>query len=875
MLTACGGGDSNDSAASDTVPDVYTFTDQSNVALSTIITSDSIIITGIDATTTISVTDGEYSIDDGAFTTTAGSVTNGQAVRVRHLSSSLSSTTTTTLLRVGGVTGTFTSTTGASGIGFNKARSFNDSVDVISPATDGSGDLYVGGDFTTYNRTSSNRLIRLNSDGTVDSAFNVGSGFDAWVYSISPIDDGSGDLYVGGAFTTYNGAGRRRLIRLNSDGTVDTSFNVGVGFDSVVTSISPANDGSGDLYVAGWFTAYGSTKSSHVIRLNSDGSVDTEFDVKGVFDDFVASISLATDGSGDLYVGGRFTTYNGTSSNRLLRLNSDGTVDTAFNVGGGFDSDVDYIVPTMDGSGDLYVGGLFSTYNGTDSNRLIRLNSDGSVDTTLNVGSGFDFTVYSINPATDGSGVLYVGGWFDTYNGTGSTGLIRLNSDGTVDTAFNIGSGFDDVVVSVSLATDGSGDLYVGGHFTAYNGTGRNRLIRLNSDGTADAAFSFEGSGFDYTVNSIVPATDGSGDLYVGGEFLLYNGTDSNGVMRLNEDGTVDEAFNVDSDAVYHAKCISPTTDGSGDLYVGGWFATSSTGSKGLIRLNNDGTVDERFHLGNGFGDVNVKSISLATDGSGDLYVGGGGYNTFHSSGSKGLIRINGDGTVDTAFDVGSGFDDLVMTISQATDGSGDIYVGGAFSTYNGTSVNGLIRLNNDGTVDTAFNVGSGFDYSASDILDYMIGSISPAVDGSGDLYVGGRFNTYNGIGSNGLIRLNSDGTVDTALNVDGGFDYTPGVSVDYLVYSISPLTDGSGDLYVGGMFNLYNGISSNRLIRLNSDGTVDEAFDVGSGFDDFVKIVSQATDGSGALYVGGGFNSYQSTTVGKIVRLKSDGSLD
>jgi uncharacterized delta-60 repeat protein len=645
---------------------------------------------------------------------------------------------------------------------------------------------------------------------------------------------------------------------------VDLAFNVGSGFDSAVDSVSPATDGSGDLYVGGWFTSYNGTRSNRLIRLNSDGTVDSTFNVGSGFDDFVTSIIPTTDGSGDLYVGGGFENYNGAESGRLIRLNNDGTVDAEFNVGGGFNSNVTSISLTTDGSGDLYVGGVFNGYNGTESNRLIRLNRNGGIEATYSEGNGFDDddVVYSMSLATDGSGDLYIGGYvrsYNTQNTTSNNGLMRFNSDGTVDTTFNVDSGFSNDVNIISPAADGSGDLYVGGSFTSYNGVASNRLIRLNSDGSVDADFNYQGSGFDHTVYNIRPATDDTGDLYVGGDFRTYNGISISGLIRLNSDGTVDEAFNIGSGFLYDdVLSISPATDGSGDVYVGGKFMIFNGGySNGLIRLNSDGTVDSSFNVGSGFGGDIVNSISLANDGSGDLYVGGS-FSAYNGSDSNRLIRLNSDGTVDVAFNVGSGFSDDVQSISPATDGSGDLYVRGLFTNYNGASSNGLIRLNSDGTVDAAFDLGVGFNDS--------INCISVAADGSGKVYVGGEFTTYNGTASNGLIRLNIDGSVDTTFNVDSG--------VYSRIDSISPAADGSGDLYVSGWFQAHNGAGSMQLIRHNNDGTVDTEFNVGGDFGG-VYSISPAADGSGDLFVGGVFGSYQSTTVDGIARLNPDGSLN
>ncbi|MES9972535.1 MAG: delta-60 repeat domain-containing protein, partial [Candidatus Thiodiazotropha sp.] len=466
---------------------------------------------------------------------------------------------------------------------------------------------------------------------------------------------------------------------------------------------------------------------------------------------------------------------------------------------------------------------------------IIRLHSDGTPDTTFAVGSGFDNYVYSISPSTDGSGDLYVGGLFKVYNGSGSNNIIRLNSDGTVDAGFTLGSGFDASVNSIAPAVDASDDLYLGGEFIAYNGTASNFLARLNSDGTLDTAYGAE-SGVNSFVNSIVPATDGSGDLYVGGYFTIYNGTTNSysQIIRLNRDGTVDtiyEEWGWNSRYKSGVHCFSTATDGSGDLYVGGGFV-----------------VNMRF--------TNPSLLNIVTNN---------------------ITRLNSDGSVDATFEVGNGFDNDVYSISPATDGSGDLYVGGEFTAFNRRydiphASSNIIRLNSNGTVDSGFAVGTGFetiDTTQPDWVDLYnaVNSISPVTDGSGDLYVGGEFNRYNGVTSSNIIRLNSDGTVDTAFAVGSGFDGP--------VRSIISTSDGSGDLYVGGEFTAYNGIASNHIIRLHRDGTVDTTFAVGSGFNSPVNTLSIATDGSGDLYVGGAFTSYQSSTVDRIARLNPDGSLN
>ena len=95
----------------DTTPDSFTFTDQTGVALSTVITSDTITVSGITTAVPISITGGTYSINGGAYTSNAGTVSNGNTVTVRMTSSANYSTTTNATLTIGGVSDTFSVTT--------------------------------------------------------------------------------------------------------------------------------------------------------------------------------------------------------------------------------------------------------------------------------------------------------------------------------------------------------------------------------------------------------------------------------------------------------------------------------------------------------------------------------------------------------------------------------------------------------------------------------------------------------------------------------------------------------------------------------------------------------------------------------------------
>jgi len=319
--------------------------------------------------------------------------------------------------------------------GFDSYPGFDEKVYDIALANDGSGDFLAGGIFTSYKSTSRTYIMRVNADGTADAGFDAVGGFvyDPYllgVLVIAPALDGSGDIYAGGDFTSYQGASRNGIVRLNADGSIDNGFVIGSGFNSIVYSIVPVDDGSGDIYVGGSFTSYAGNARNRILRLNDDGSIDAGFSVGSGFNSTVRCIALAADGSGDIYVGGDFAVYRGNARSRIARANSDGSNDAGFNPGAGFNAMVRSIVAATDGSGDIYVGGGFTIFDGNPQNRLARLNADGSIDNGFAVGSGFEGYLSKLALATDGSGSLYASGNFQSYQSAPVNRIIRLDSSG-------------------------------------------------------------------------------------------------------------------------------------------------------------------------------------------------------------------------------------------------------------------------------------------------------------------------------------------------------------------------------------------------------------------------------------------------------------
>jgi uncharacterized delta-60 repeat protein len=372
--------------------------------------------------------------------------------------------------------------------GFNRGDTY---VDVFAVQTDGK--ILIGGQFTTLggNDTgtiSRNHLGRLNPDGSIDTTFNPGANGRVETFAVQP----DGKILVGGAFTGLgDGLGtttRHYVGRLNGDGSLDVSFNPPAASATVdIVVLQP----DGKILVAdGFTTPVGLTattrtaRGNDLARLNGDGSLDTTF-TSGA-NGRVFAVAVQADGK--ILIG----SAPGSARSHLARLNPDGSPDTSFNPGAN-----NYVSAlSVQPDGKILVGGAFTMLGGGGTgtmprNYLGRLNADGSLDLTFNPGA--NAAVGALVLQRDGK--ILVGGEFTTLGG-GGTGTTprnyvgRLHADGSIDSSFDPGA--NSWVSAVAVQADGK--ILVGGIFTTLGGGGtgttlRNRVARLNADGSLDISF--------------------------------------------------------------------------------------------------------------------------------------------------------------------------------------------------------------------------------------------------------------------------------------------------------------------------------------------------------------------------------------------------
>lgn len=546
---------------------------------------------------------------------------------------------------------------------------------VYTTAIQADGKILAGGDFITYNGIAKKYIIRLNSDGTNDATFNAGSNCNGKVRSLDVQSDGK--IIIVGYFTSYAGTTRNRIARLNTDASLDLTFDPGTAFNNWVSTVKLRPDGK--MLVGGPFSTFNTVARRGIALLNTDGSLDLNYNP--ILPNIALAWSIDVQADGKMILGGSFTSVNGVDSFRIVRTESDGAVDYSFNPLNG----ANHIIYTtsVQNDGKIIIGGEFNSFNATSQNRIARLMVDGSIDPTFNTSSGFNLPVRSTSIQTDGK--IIVGGDFTLFNGASANKIVRLNSDGTIDNSFNSGTGFIGSVQSTVIQSDGK--IVVGGSFTSYNGTSVNRIIRLNSDGSIDPSF-ISGSGLNGTVYAIAIQPDNK--IIIGGNFTTYDGTTRNKIGRLNADGTLDLTFN--SNAGYTNSIFTLDIQTNGKIIIGGDFINSSTTRVFLSRVNTNGTED--FTFAPAMPSSVVYAVKIQNTGK---IVVGGLFDTPNAGGPgrKRIMRVNANGSLDLVFHPGDGFNTgSVNSISFQPDGK--IIAAGNFDSISGVPRSNIARLISD-----------------------------------------------------------------------------------------------------------------------------------------------------------------------------------
>ena len=492
---------------------------------------------------------------------------------------------------------------------------------------------------------------------------------------------------------------------------------------------------------------------------------------------------------------------------------------------------------------------------------------------------------FAIQP--DGKIIIY--GNFQIVQGVQKNGIARLNADGSLDNSFSCAA-CDFSIGSAIVQSDGK--IVIAG--AKAGGGSASRLRRLNADGSIDGSFaspfSEQPDGFN-PVNKVW-AVQPDGKIFVSQHFQ-FMGDPWSYLYRLNPTGAVDNSFA----RLYFNYGISQSGPKNilldlklmpdGRLMIGGKHDFGF-----LFRVNTDGTKDTSFvspTLTNIFPQIvpYVESFDIQADGKIPLV---GNFSSINGVSKNGMARLNADQSVETSYTFPLSSDTTSQTRKVQLQSDGKLLISGPFAGR-------IVRLNTDASLDNSFNAPANLTTIRNWKLDagerILVSAVfanqetelarlntdgsrdpsfnvsfgvapdtiySTAVQADGKILMTGDFSQVNGIVRQGFARLNVDGSLDNSFDPGSGFNRD--------VYQL--VTQPDGKILAVGIFVTYNGTPRNSFARINADGSLDTEFNP-----TVANVAVAAVQADGKILIGGSFTTVNGTARTGLARLNADGSLD
>ncbi|HJT82302.1 MAG TPA: delta-60 repeat domain-containing protein [Chthoniobacterales bacterium] len=710
-------------------------------------------------------------------------------------------------------------------------------------------------------------LTRYLADGSLDSSFQFSSDYES-VSAVAPLGN---KLIVAASQRVYGHPRQYKILLVNDDGSIDQSLDSNAIADGSVSALVVQPDGK--ILVGGFFTAFAGSARQGIVRLLANGSVDPDFAAvtlqfapggpssRGVY----AICFVPADGK--VLVAGNFFGVNSVSYPGIVRLGSNGTLDATFQPSGfsrtssstnairaiGLQTDQKIVI-----AGRFTVSASFAA-NPTGAQYtkvpLIRLNPDGSADQNYGCFTLNSFSsIKSMGMSSDQKAIGIDGS------------VYRFNTNGTIDSTFHqpvlIDRSPNQFPTGFSLDVSSTGSLLISGTFSNVQNAGdpgpigqHFSVARLNGDGTVDQTLqtSHETS-IKASPRSFLSLNDGSTLIaFDQFGFTTFDGAIPHNFGRLTTNGALD--VNYDPIATFAADgnlgpqflVTASTFLPNGNLFVGGRRGDLFFGY-GVIRA--DGTEVPPV-----FEDDNVNFSYAHPYGSavlaGDPYGVQVSDFQFPAGGNE-LRRFGPDGTVDYSFEldpqigwdaIGPTFDPATGLPNSATAGSNVLAVLDdgkiLFSYLASDNTYRIVRLHTDGSIDDSFSSGSvnvptyqdGSGWSTpTGFVPAVVSSYKPFADAqempNGQIIIVGEFNSYAGNAAAGIVRINSNGTVDPTFQAGAAAQWTQTTETDYAhpaIDNIELSTDAK--LLVTGSFEAFNGTPLPGIASLNLDGSLDPTF--------------------------------------------------
>lgn len=687
-------------------------------------------------------------------------------------------------------------------------------------------------------------LSRYLTDGSLDPSFGsngvVYTRSNSKLYPSATLQQKDGQLVVVGTY--FNDSDRGFFIaRYNLDGSPDIEFgNNGLirtdinGNDANAFAVIQQDDEK--LVIAGSSISSPLTLAT-LLRLNIDGTIDTSFNGTGITSvyfgasSYVRDVTLQSDGK--LIISGMARELGEDYSQFIhARLNQNGTLDETFGIDGFAKADISESNDTV--SRVILTNNNRILAAGTSENNftLVQYLLNGQLDSSFSADGIQTVNLMQLNIGFDvkqhpETNKIYMLG----YGNSQEFLLMRFNPDGSLDTSFD-----SDGMVSInaSLRADygtslellPNGKILLSGYSTSIGEEYRGLLVQLNADGSLDNTFANGGIiekkslySLDYAYSSIVQTdgkiievgythNTGNADMVITrylADGFLDPSFSNNGILTVDIAGGTDRAYGVVQQA-------------NGQLIIAGESYNGSNSDFTLVRVNNDGTVDGIVRTAVGDGYDRIRAITQQADGK--LLVAGSSQESGFTHLT--LARYSESGVLDPTFGdqgivVSTILSSNATAFSLTLQSNGQIVVAG--STDSGLTSQVIVkRFETDGTVDNSFN-GTGTFSQAIGVNNDALYSVIQQADGK--LVMAGY-----GFGSSNddflLVRLNTDGTLDTSFDSDGilFIDFNGGKDK-----AASILQQDDGKLIISGVSE-QNGIDQLVMARIELSGMLDTSFD-------------------------------------------------
>jgi uncharacterized delta-60 repeat protein len=719
---------------------------------------------------------------------------------------------------------------------------------------------------------------RLQPDGQSDSSFHSPrlesfNGNPARLNSVALQQDGK--IIIAGRFNLVNGVVRGGVARLNTDGSLDQSFEPQIGLPDGHQALASQADGK--VLIGGQDFFLGTNQQVNLVRLNTDGSLDPAFIPRHL--GYVYTVVLQPDGRALVGTQGGVT-----------RLNPDGTTDASFMPAASTYSN-GHPYSRTDGvfsigfqsSGKIIMAGNFDVVSGVSRAGIARLYPDNAhpvvlqfADSNPSVLENVGTAVVPVERVGESSQTLTV--HYATSDGTAVAGRDYAATSGVL--AFLPGQTIAEIIIPVTNDSQPEGPRTINLSLSSLAGDAtlgsvtNSQLTILDND-----FFTTDQTNYDVNENdgSVKVVVQRFGDTLtpLNLNYLTSDGAlpDCSECPRAAKAGVdyIQAAGNLNFGIGETNKLLSIPILGSSRVNGDRAFAVTLSYNSNLLSQaqvtihdnETPATVDFSFNAGDGlmfqYGPLSVNSLSVQSDGR---ILIGGTFDSVNGVPRTNLARLNRDGSLDPSFNAGTSLFDVNGNGQQVTilyvQTNGQIMAAGNFDFLDGVQVNGLGRLNPDGSLDNNFTSFRGVAIGGR-ATQVQAAVVQP----DGKIIIGGGFDTVNGVARTNLVRLDVDGSLDNSFVVDAGLAFPPGSS-----FISSLALEFDGRIIVGGVFSA--GTATN-IARLDIHGVLDTNFLAVT--DDVVQ--SLVVESNGTILVSGQFGTVDGVERMGLARLTQEGALD